>query len=367
MKNKSSLPTLPPRWIVRAIQGVRSALLALHDRMFPGNVVLYEKFQYFYLLPSLYVAAELNIAGLLQDEDKSLADLARESGSDPESLYRILRVLASQGIFRESQNRTFSNTGLSRPLMDRPGSLRHMLRHHLGNLNWQITGDLLETVRTGKDGFNRKFGKNIYDYLAGDPNSYALFDQSMSDLSSLGIAPLLQSYNFSNITILADIGGGEGFLLANILKRHPSLRGILFDLPAALEKAGQTLQDYGVKERVNLKEGNFLVSVPSGADGYLLKNILHNWNDSCCLTILSNIRKVLPENGKVIIVEMIIPPGNRPSTAKMIDIQMLTSMPGGKERTREEFEALFHQAGLSLFREYSAIAPVSVLEARWKG
>ncbi|MBL7137162.1 MAG: methyltransferase [Bacteroidales bacterium] len=367
MKNKSSLPSLPPRWIVRAIQGVRSAILAMHDRMFPGNVVLYEKFQYFYLLPCLYVTAELNVAGLLQDGEKPLADLARKSGTDAESLYRILRVLASHGIFRESRDRFFSNTRLSKPLMDKQESLRHMLRHHLGPLNWQITGDLLETVKTGKDGFNRKYGKNIYDYLTGDPDSYAIFDQSMSDLSSLGMAPLLQSYNFSNITTLADVGGGEGFLLANILQRYPSIQGIWFDLPVALEKAEQVLQEYGVRERVSLIEGNFLESVPSGADGYLVKNILHNWDDSNCITLLSNIRKVLPENGKVIIVEMIVPPGNRPSAAKMIDIQMLTSMPGGKERTREEFEALFRQAGLTLFREYPTIAPVSVLEARRNG
>ena len=186
----------------------------------------------------------------------------------------------------------------------------------------------------------------------------------MSDLSSLGMAPLLQSYNFSNITTLADIGGGDGFLLAHILQGYPSIQGILFDLPAALEKAEQALQDYGVRERVSMIQGNFLKSVPTGADGYILKNILHNWDDSFCITILSNIRKVLPEKGKVIVIEMIVPPGNRPSAAKMIDIQMLTSMPGGKERTREEFEVLFRQADLSLFREYSTIAPVSVLEAR---
>ncbi len=364
MKHKSQKQSLPPRWIVKTIQGFRAVLMNIHDRMFPGNVVLYEKFQYYYLLPSLYVAAELNIAGLLKESEKPIIQLARESGSDTESLYRVMRALASNNIFHEDSARNFSNTRLSKPLMDGDGSLRHMLRHHLGSLNWQITGELLETVRTGEDGFNRRYHKNIYSYLSEDPSNYAIFDQSMSDLSSLGLAPLLQGYNFSTITTLVDIGGGEGFLLANILRTYPAIRGILFDMPAALEKAEETMKQYGMKERVTITEGNFLDSIPEGADGYLLKNILHNWNDSTCITILSNIHNVMPANGKIIIVEMIIPPGNKPSAAKMIDIQMLTSMPGGKERTKEEFVSLLHQAGLSLYRQYSTIAPLSVLEAR---
>ncbi len=364
MKHKSQQPSLPPRWIVNAIQGIRSALLAMHERMFPGNVVLYEKFQYFYLLPSLFVAAELNIASLVKHGTKKVTDLARESGTDEKSLYRVLRVLASNGIFRESSDRSFSNTRLSAPLMDGDGSLRHMLMHHLGPLNWQITGDLLETVKTGNDGFNRRYGKNIYEYLSGDADSYAVFDQSMTDLSSLGMAPLLQAYDFSTITTLADIGGGEGFLLASILLTYPSIKGILFDLPVALKNSEDTLKAYGVYDRVTRTEGNFMESVPRGADGYLLKHILHNWNDTHCITILSNIRKVLPVNGKVIIIEMIVPPGNKPSIAKMIDIQMLTSMPGGKERTREEFEALLIQSGLYLRCLHSTIAPISIIEAQ---
>jgi len=363
MNKNSHHQSLPPKWIVKAIQGLRKGLLTIHDSSFPGNVVLYEKFQYFYLLPSLYVAAELNIAWLLKDGEKQITELAQESGSDDESLYRVMRALASHNIFREGTNRIFANTRLSKPLMDGDGSLRQMLRHHLGKLNWQISGELLECVRTGKDAFRRNYNQNIYDYLAGDPGNYEIFDRSMSDLSSLGLAPLLQAYNFSSFRTLADVGGGEGFLLANILKNYPAMQGILFDMPAALTKATDIFQQYDVMNRVKLKEGNFLESIPEGADGYLLKNIIHNWNDEDCITILSNIRKVLPVKGKIIIVEMIVPEANIPSAAKMIDIQMLTSMPGGRERTRKEFESLFRRAGLILCREYSTIAPVSIIDA----
>ncbi len=363
MNNISHQQSLPPKWIVKAIHRLREALLKIHDRTFPGNVVLYEKFQYLYLLPSLYVAAELNIAGLLKDGHKQITTLANESDSDSESLYRVMRALASHHIFREGNNKTFANTRLSKPLMDGDGSLRQMLRHHLGKLNWQITGELLECVRTGEDGFNQNYNQNIYDYLAGNPINYETFDRSMSDLSSLGMAPLLQAYNFSSVKTLADVGGGEGFLLANVLKNYPAIQGILFDLPAALIKAKDILQQYDVMNRVTITEGNFLESIPEGADGYMLKNILHNWNDEVCITILSNIRKVMPENGKVIIIEMIIPETNKASAAKMIDIQMLTSMPGGRERSRKEFESLIRRAGLLLCREYSTIAPVSIIEA----
>ncbi|MFC2102305.1 methyltransferase [Bacteroidota bacterium] len=366
MTANSQKPSLPPTWMVKAIQRMREALLSAHDRMFPRSVVLYEKFQYFYLLPSLYVAAELDIAGILKNSKKAIDELAKESGADTDSLYRVMRALASQHIFRESGNKMFSNNRLSRPLMDGDGSLRHMLRHHLGPLNWQITGDLLETVKTGKDGFNIRYNKNIYDFLSEDPGNSGVFDRSMSDLSSLGLAPLLKAYDFSTIQTLADVGGGEGFLLANILNANPSVKGILFDLPSAVEKARNRLEQHGLLERVQMIEGSFLETIPEGADTYLLKNILHNWNDETCVTILSNIRKALTSNGKVILVEMIVPAPNKASAATMIDIQMLTSMPGGKERTKEEFGILLDRAGLLLSRVYPTIAPISIIEAQPK-
>lgn len=361
MKNSHSLP---PRWIVRFLGWFRSRLMHLHQSIFPGTVVLYEKFQSLYLLPPLYVAAELNLAALLGNGKRPVEEVAREAGVDEASLYRIFRVLASHSIFREYPGRIFANTSLSRPLADGPGSMRQALRHHLGPLNWIMLGDLLETVRTGSDAFTRKFGRNIYDYLAGDPGNMQLFDQSMADFADLGLFPLLQAYDFSRFTTLADIGCGEGIVLANIVQSAPGLRGILFDLPEALNGASMTLQRYGVADRMTMVTGSFFDSVPAGADGYLLKHILHNWDDAQCITILNRIRDAMPEHGKLLIIEMLIPPGNAPSAAKMLDIQMLSSMPGGKERTLQEYTTLLRQAGLQLVRVVPTIAPISVLEAR---
>ena len=363
MRNNRNSSSLPPRWLVNSIQAFRSSLHKLHTNLFPGNVVLYEQFQYFYLLPALYVAAELNIAESLGSGKKSIDVLANELNVNPEALYRVMRALAGNGIFKEKPSRHFSNTRLSNPLLDGQGSLRHMLRHHLSPFNWQLVGDLLETVKTGHDACNRKHDKDIYDYLKDHPDSYTIFDKSMSDLSSLGLVPILQSYSFSGLSSLADIGGGEGFMLAHILISNPTLKGILFDVPPAIAKAEETFQQYNISDRVEKVEGDFMESVPEGADGYLLKNILHNWDDTHAIHLLSNIRKAMPNHAKVIIIEMIVPKGNRPSASKLIDVQMLASMPGGKERTRLEFETILNDAGLALSNVYSTIAPISIIEA----
>jgi len=208
-----------------------------HDRIFPQNVVLYEYFQNLYLLPSLYVAAKLDIAGHLQKQPRQIEDLARETNVDTESLYRVLRALAGYGIFREKSGRTFCMTSRARPLLEGPSSLRYMILHHLSPLNWEMTGDLAETVRTGQDGFLRKFGKDIYSCLRERPEASWIFDKSMGDLSSLGLAPLLQAFRFSSFETLADIGGGEGWLLCQILQQNKGQKGILFDLASAVEKA----------------------------------------------------------------------------------------------------------------------------------
>jgi len=363
MSNNRNPSPLPPKWLVNAIQAFRTILFALYKRLFPGRVVLYEQFQYLYLLPALYVAAEFNIAESLRSGKKSVDELARELNVSAEALFRVMRALAGHGIFRESGEKCFSNTRLSKPLMDGNESLRNMFRHHLSPLNWMIAGDLLETVKTGVDACNRIYGKSIYDYLSDHPDSSKIFDKSMSDLSSMGLAPILQSYSFSGLRSLADIGGGDGFMLANILAVNSTLQGILFDRQAALMKVEETFRRYNVSDRIDLVEGDFLQSVPGDIDGYLLKNILHNWDDQHAILILSNIRKAMPDHGKVIIIEMIVPGTNRPSMSKLIDIQMLASMPGGKERTRKEFEMILHEAGLTLTRVCTTIAPITILEA----
>jgi len=362
----ANLPKLPPVWLVKTLNRFRSFLLKLNKHLFPGNVVLYEQFQYFWLLPSLYVAAKLNVAEVLKDKPLAADDLARKVGADPDSIYRVMRALSSQGIFHERRDGRFQLNSISRGLLDTPGSMRYALLHHLGPVNWNLMSNLIYGVTTGKDSFANRYGMPIYDYLKQHPAEYALFDSSMTNLSDLGLAPVLKAYDFSASGMMVDLGGGEGFLLANILHHYPLTRGILFDLPEAVEAAQLIFKEYGVTERAEIRTGDFFSAIPGDGDLYILKNIIHNWNDEDCISVLENIRHSLKPHARILVIEMIIQNRNAPSLAPLLDIQMLACMNGGRERTPAEFSRLFDLAGFTITRIIPTIAPISLIEAQPK-
>jgi hypothetical protein len=324
--------------------------------------VLYERFQNLWVLPCLKVAAELDIAGLLEEAPRNVNQLASLTKSNPENLFRLMRALASQGIFRQKNDGIWVNTRLSKVLTDGSGSLRYMILQHLGELNWNSLGHLSYSVAKGEDAFAHLHGKKIYDYLSEDRAESDLFDKSMTNLTELAIEPVLSAFDFSEFKTVADIGGGEGLLLASILYKHKNLSGILFDLPDGLRRSPEILELYGVTGRVKTLSGSFFEKNLPAADAYLLKNIIHNWNDADCITILSNIRGAMPGNGKILVLEMIIPGDNRFSYGKLLDIQMMVFMGQGKERTRGEYEELFRNSGLVLSRITPTIAPFSIIE-----
>jgi hypothetical protein len=354
---------LPPVWFIRALNSFRSGLLRLHRMTFPANVVLYERFTSLWILPAIRVAAELDIAGILEKGPLTVEQLAERTGSDKVALSRMMRALASEKIFKKTKDGLYRNTSLSKALTDGKGSLRHMLMQHLGTVNWTVLNELPYSIKTGKSAFSKVYGMKIYDYLASHPEESALFDRSMTNLSEISIEPILSAVDFSNYPVIADIGGGEGLLLSSILFKHKNLRGILFDLPEGLTHTKTILEKYGVTDRVNVIPGSFFTTAPAGADVYILKNVIHNWNDEDNLKILTNIRNGLPPHGKILIIEMIIDEENHASFGKLIDLQMMVFMEEGKERTRKEFESLLQQAGLRLNRVIPTIAPISIIEA----
>ncbi len=356
--------SLPPVWLITAINTFRSFLIKFNRKLFPGNVVLYEQFQYFWLLPSLYVAAKLDIATHLEKKPLTAREIADCVKANPENVMRIMRALSSQGIFKQTRNGRFTLTSMSRGLLDQPGSLRHMILHHLGPVNWNLMSNLEFSVRTGNDAFSDKYGKETYEFLKDHPEEHALFDKSMSNLSNLGLLPILHAYDFSKYFMINDIGGGEGFLLANILQANPGCKGTLFDTPGALQKAPDIMADYHVTERVTIVSGDFFHTIPSTGDLYLLKNIIHNWGDEQCGALLNTIYQAIKSNGILLIIEMVIPSGNESSLAKLLDIQMMATMQGGKERTREEYRSLLQKSGFQLTRIIPTIAPISLIEAR---
>ena len=204
-------PKLPPARFVRALDAFRGLLLRVHRGLFPGNVVLYEHFQHFWLLPSLYVAARLDIARHLEKEPLSAAGIAGKTGSDPGNIERLMRALESQGIFRRDRNGLYRLNALSRPLLEGPGSLRYMIMHHLGPVNWNLMSSLEYAVRTGRDSFSKHYGMATYEYLRQHPDEHLVFDRSMSDLSDLGLSAILSARNFREFSTIADIGGARVF------------------------------------------------------------------------------------------------------------------------------------------------------------
>jgi hypothetical protein len=307
--------------------------------------------------------AELGIADHIEaGSPQAVESLAAATGTHERSLYRILRFLASHEIFQEKGQRQFDHTPLSQCLRsDAEGSFRPV-----GQMFYRIHplwDGLQHSAMTGEPGFNKVFGQPLFDYLGTHPELAPIFDAAMPAIHGHETAAMLEAYDFSAVDFLADIGGGNGSLMGAVLQRYPKLRGFLFELGHVAGRARQRLKAYGVEGRCSVIEGNFFESVPSGADTYLFRHIIHDWTDEQSVQILKNCRKVIPKNGRLLIVEAVVPPGNEPSLAKDFDMVMLV-LPGGIERTEEEYGLLFKQAGFQL----SSIAPttslISVVEGK---
>ncbi len=363
MHKPDDLQKLPPVAIIRIIDAFRGFLLRLNRKLFPGTAVLYEQFQHFWLLPSLYVAAKLNIAEMLRDQPLTAEEIAARIRAHPGNTHRLMRALAGGGVFRQMADGRFKLNPMGRALLDGRGSLRHTILHHLGPVNWNLMSNLEYAVTTGQDAFRERYGTDIYRYLEDHPEEYRIFDHSMSDLSDLGLAPLLKAYDYVHYKRIVDVGGGEGFFLANILHAAPSSRGVLLDTPGSVARAPGVFARYGVGDRIEIVPGDFFKAVPAGGDLYLLKNIIHNWDDRHCSEILRHIAGAMSPEGRVLIFEMVVPDGGAFSAAKLLDIQMMASMPGGKERTGQEYREMLEGAGLTCRRTIRTIAPVSIIEA----
>ena len=313
---------------------------------------------------AVYAAAKLGIADMLADGPKSAAYLAEKTGSDERSLYRVLRSLASVGAFAEVKANTFANTPMTETLRsDNPRSTRDLTIWMGEPEHWKVYGDLLYSVRTGKPCWDNVHGEAVFPYLFNtNPELGEIFNRAMTSYSHQSIGPVLEAYDFSGAKTVADVAGGYGHLLAAILAVNPSAKGVLFDLAAPLAGAPRMLEAYGVADRVELVEGNFFQEIPVKADIYILKHIIHDWDNEKNQKILGNIRANMPGDGKVLIVEAVVPEGNEPHFSKVIDLEMLMA-PGGVERTPSEFEELCADSGFKLTRIIPTAGPMSIVEA----
>ncbi|GAB3296852.1 class I SAM-dependent methyltransferase [Hymenobacter tenuis] len=308
------------------------------------------------------VAAELHIADHLQHGPKTAEELAKQLGVHARSLYRVLRACASIGVFSEDGEMRFSLTPLAEPLLsDAPGSLRAFAEMITTDWQYQTWAELPYSVKTGKPSFDKVHGMSSFDYFWTHEREGKQFNDAMTSNSAFSSVAVVNAYDFSPISTLVDVGGGHGFLLASILEKYPSVKGILYDTPAVVTEAGQLLARHGVLERCERVGGNFFDQVPPEGDAYIMKHIIHDWNDEQCITIFRNCRSTMKEGGKVLIVEMIVPEGNEPSPAKFLDLQMLQYLPGC-ERTAKEYRELLHAAGFELTRIVPTMSPFSIIE-----
>lgn len=311
----------------------------------------------------VYVAAKLKIADLLERGPRSPEDLAQATGVQAPELYRVLRALASVGVFAETKGGRFKLTPLAATLQTgRPDSLHGFALMANERYNWEAFEALFDGVETGDIPFVRAHGLPLFEYLQEHPEERKRYGEAMTSLSGTENPAVAAAYRFAGLRTLVDVGGGHGSLLATILKASPKLKGVLFDLPSVIARARQDrhITAKGIAERCSVEGGSFLEAVPKGGDAYIMKYILHDWDDDTSVKILANCRAAMGEKAKVLVVDNVIPPGNDPFWGKLLDIRMLVI--GGRERTKKEFGELFGRAGLRLTRIVRTKCPLSIVE-----
>lgn len=310
---------------------------------------------------AIYVAVKLGIADALDGEPVAVDDLAQVTNADPDALFRLMRALAGFGIFAPEGERQFSLTPLGALLRrDHPQSV-HSFALWSGGVSYQAFGGLEESVRTGGPAFERIFGMEFFDYLSSHPESGTVFDEMMSRHTA-PIAPGIAEYGLAGVETVVDVGGGRGDLIAALLAEHPDLHGIVFEQPRLCTSTAGRLRDAGVADRCEVVSGDIFESVPS-ADAYVLKSVVHGLGDDEAARVLENCRRAMRPGGVVLLVEMLMPAGNDPGPARLMDLLMLVGC-HGRERTEAEFSELLSSAGFTL----TAITPTKhayvVIEAR---
>lgn len=316
----------------------------------------------------VHVAAELGLADLLAAGPKNAEVLSRETNTAPAPLRRLLRALASIGLLEELDSERFALTQTGNHLRsDVPGSMRNLALMFGGERAWKSWGELLHSVRTGESGTRRIYGTGSFEYLAANPDQAAIFNRAMAENTRRDTNLLVSNYDFARFRSIIDVGGGNGTLMAAILAANANVRGAVFDLPAGLAEAPQTLREFGVADRCRVIPGDFFHEVPETADAYVLKYVIHDWDNEKSMLILRSCRRAMHETSCILLVERIMPermqatPSNR--RIAMADMNML-AMPGGQERTEQEYRTVFGEAGLALDRIVNLPgSEISVIEA----
>ena len=315
----------------------------------------------YWISQAIYAASKFGIADHLKDGSRSVEDLAKATSTNPDALFRLLRALASVGIFAEGEAGQFRLTPLAEPLRSDVSGSKRALALMSGDEQFRAWAEIAHSIQTGKTAFEKVYGKPIFDYLGENPDKARIFDAAMVGIHGRESNAILDAYDFSAMSVIVDIGGGNGSQIISVLQKHPKMKAVLFDLPHVIERAKERIESAGLSGRCELVGGNFFDAVPEGADAYMMRHIIHDWDDEKSLTILGNCSKAMSSDSKLLVVESVIPPGNEPFGGKFLDLVMLL-IPGGKERTEDEYRTLFGKAGVELTRVVPTKTEISIIE-----
>jgi len=320
----------------------------------------------FHVSRALCVAAELGIADLLREGPRPVAALAAATSTDAASLFRILRLLASAGVFAIDEREEVALTPVSATLCsDAKGSLRAWAIALMGGDAYRAWGALLHSVRTGGTAFDHVFGENVWAYRVTHPESARIFNEGMSSFADAVNDAVLASYPFAAFSRAVDVGGGEGALMTKMLAAHPAMHGVVYDLPHVAAKAQQRIAGAGLATRCQIVAGDFFQEIPSGADAYLLARIIHDWDDERACVILRNCRRAMPTSARLLLIERVVPQRIEASVQTQalvaVDVHMMV-MTGGGERTHAEYRALLDATGFELTRIVPTGSVISVIE-----
>ena len=333
------------------------------NKELPPPAQMFHMITGYWISQAVGTAAKLGISDQLVEGPRSSTQVAEAVGADPAALFRLMRMLASVGVFTMDHQERYALTPLGETLRSNvPGSVRNFAIAETATGHWLPWGKMYEAITTGKPMCQSALGMELWEWYAKNSEEGEYFNGAMGDLSAAASHEVTRVYNFARFRKVVDVGGAHGILLAAILKVNPEMRGVLFDLPHVTATAGSMLEEQGIGQRCEVISGDFFKSVPTGGDLHILKQVIHDWSDAECANLLHNCRQALQPDGKLLLVEMVIPPDNSPSMAQAMDLNMLVLLTG-KERTESQYAELLSASGFKLDRIIPTNTPFSVIEA----
>lgn len=354
----------PPQALIAALNAIRGGLQRIRQSTVPASVAVLELGFGAWVAQALYAAVRLGIPDALKSGPLTADEVARRVGTDPGATYRLMRALASQSVLTLRRDHRFALTRVGRALVsDNPAGVAPMIAFIGDPAHREHWSNVEHSVRTGETAVDKVRGMPMFEYLDANPELAQVFNNAMTGASAIAIESAVPAYDFSSSKLIVDVGGGHGALLSAVLRRAPAARGVLFDLPQVVASAGAAMTTAGVASRCDIQGGSFFESVPSGGDTYLLKTVIHDWDDEKSLAILRNVRGAIATGGTLLLFELVLPEGAPAHLGLVLDLEMLVTA-GGQERTLGEYAGLLSKAGFELQRVVPTTSPMSIIEAR---